>query len=209
MKKLKTAIWMIAFALFLFGIGVVYAAKQLEIPYGDYEVLSDNATHDEFILAFTGDYRWHVRAVCLQTGVPPPAVGSICNYDGVNFTCPGAQNLSLVEIIQAPPTPTPTFTPTMTASATPTSTFTPQPTFTSTFTATALPTITLTPTRTSTQSSTALPTWTPVLPGAPASADLLATISAANEPFRHPAESRSLLDWIQWLIKQLLNLFEK
>jgi hypothetical protein len=209
MIKLKTTIWMVSFGLFLLIAGGVYA-QALDIPYGDYEILSANGTQTEFVLAFTGDYRWHVSALCLDPNLLPPSVGSICTYNGEIFTCPGAQSLSLLEILQQPPTPTvPSATPT--ATFTPTQTFTPTPTFTPT--ATFLPTLTatVTPTQTVLAPPTIVPSWTPVLPGAPASEELMATITAANQAFQSPEGSptRSLLDWIKWLITQFLSLFGK
>jgi len=192
MKKRKTVIGMVVFTLFLFISGIVYAAD-LEIPHGDYEVWSANAEQTEFVLAFTGDYRWHVSALCLEPNLLPPSVGSICTYNGEIFTCPGAQTLGLLEILQQPPTPTVPFTPT--------------PTATSTLTATA----TLTPTLTVISTRTVVSSWTPVLPGAPASKELIATISAANEAFQSPGESatRSILEWIKWVVQQFLLLFGK
>jgi hypothetical protein len=211
MIKLKTVIWMVLFGLFLLIAGGVYA-QALDIPYGDYEILSANDTQTEFVLAFTDDYRWHVRALCIQPDILPPSVGSLCSYNGEVFTCPGAQSLSLLEILQQPPTPTvPSATPTATATFTPTQTFTPTPTFTPMPSATTTPTATLTQTQRASQPATVVPSWTPVLPGAPASEELLATISAANQAFQSPEESatRSLLDWIKWLFQQFLLLFGK
>ena len=211
MKKIKTVIWMVAFGLFLLISSGVYA-QEIDIPYGDYEVWSANADQTEFVLAFTGDYRWHVSALCLEPNLLPPSVGSICTYNGEIFTCPGAQSLGLLEILQQPPTPTvPSATPTATATFTPTQTFTPTPTFTPTATFLPTSTATVTPTQTVLAPPTVIPSWTPVLPGAPASKDLMATISAANQAFQSPQESatRSLLDWIKWLFAQFLSLFGK
>ena len=123
MKIRKTVIGIVVFTLFLFISGIVYAAD-LEIPHGDYEVWSANAEQTEFVLAFTGDYRWHVSALCLEPNLLPPSVGSICTYNGEIFTCPGAQTLGLLEILQQPPTPTVPFTPTPTATSTLTATAT-------------------------------------------------------------------------------------
>ncbi len=212
MKKRKTVIGIVVFTLFLFISGIVYAAD-LEIPHGDYEVWSANAEQTEFVLAFTGDYRWHVSALCLEPNLLPPSVGSICTYNGEIFTCPGAQMLGLLEILQQPPTPTVPFTPTPTATTTltATATFTRTPTFTPTVTFAPSSTATLTPTLTAISTRTVVSSWTPVLPGAPASKELIATISAANEAFQSPGESatRSILDWIKWVVQQFLLLFRK
>lgn len=204
MKKMKLVLWAAALLLILLIAGVVFAAGE-EIPFGDYEVLSENDTHTQFVLAFTGDYRWQILAECLQTGVTPPAVGSLCNYSGENFTCPGAQSLGFMAVLQQPPTPSPTLT--FTATFTPTATATSTPTATGTATATT----TARPSSTATPGSTAAPSQTPVLPGAPLTKDLQATIQAANAPFERPqaAFARRIVEWIHWILQQVLSLFEK
>lgn len=211
MNKKKTIIGVVGLALFLAVIQVVSAQVLPEIPIGNYEVWSANTEQNEFVLAFTGDYRWKVMAICLQPELPAPGVGSLCYFDGEIFTCPGAQNLSYVGVVEQPPTPTPPPT------ATPTPTDTVTPSFTPTVTATVSATPTLTPTSTSTflptqtiQSPTSAgPTRTPVLPGAPASPELLATISAANQAFEAPQGNlvSRFMDWIQGILQQILSIF--
>lgn len=205
----------IAIAAFFLLTAPAASAQQIEIPIGDYVVLSENETHTEFILAFVNDYRWKVRALCMDETLPAPAVSSICTYNGSIFTCPGAQNLSLMAVIEQPPpptpTPTPTFTPTFTPTYTPT--FTPIPTSTPTLTATSLPSTTPTPTlassRTPTSPTQQISTGTPVLPGAPASEELLATISAANRPFEQPRQNglHSILAWLRGIWLRFCSLF--
>lgn len=208
MRKMKIVLWAAALLLIPLIAGAVFAAGE-EIPFGDYEVLSENETHTEFVLAFTGDYRWQILTECLQTGVTPPAVGSLCNYSGENFTCPGAQSLGFLAILQQPPTPSPTLTFTATATFTPTATSTSTPTATGTATATT--TSTARPSLTATPGATAAPSQTPVLPGAPLTKDLQATIQAANAPFERPqgALARRIVEWIHWMIQQVLFFFEK
>lgn len=212
MKNLKPGVLLAGVALaFLLIAGV--AAAALEIPHGDYEVWSANADRTEFVLAFTGDYNWHVLAQCIEPDLLPPAIGAICTYNGEYFACPGAQRLGLLEILQQPPTPTPR----PTATATPTPTYTPSatPTATATFTSTAtlLPSTTASPLPSFTPfiPTPGGPTWTPVLPGAPLSAELQATISAANQALQQPQPvvRRMLLEWIQWIFQRILAVFGK
>lgn len=112
---------------------------------------------------------WEVQAYCLNPGVTPPGIGTLCSLVGEStFWCGDTvQQLELYGILQIPPTPTET--------STATATNTPSATPTPTATATNTPTATASSIPTATASSTPLPTSTLVATRPPAIASPTST----------------------------------
>jgi hypothetical protein len=104
---------------------------------------------------------WRLNAYCLQPGIDPPLVGTICSITNQgNIWCgDNVQQLREYQMIETPSAYEETFTPTPTATAT----FTLTPTFTPSPTSTFTPSPTNTPTDLPTSTLTALPSFTPTV----------------------------------------------